>query len=123
MLRDYSSAPAVALESPAVEGVAMLTAEQATELRGKVETANRRRADQPFALARCCDGPLGGLDIRLEPHEARSKSIIVAWSLPTDRGAIWALYEPSDKAGELRFREYGTPGRRESGRLEDFPTG
>lgn len=100
-----------------MEGFATLTADQVTELRGKLIFANRLRADRPFVLVCCIDGPLVGLDIRLEPHEALSKSIVVAWSLPTNRGAILALYEPGDKAGELRFREYGTPGRRESGQL------
>lgn len=94
---------------------AMMTMDQETELRGNVEAANRRRADQPFTLARCCDGPLAGLSIRLAPHEATSPTIIVGWSLPTDRGPILACYLTGDKVGELRFRGPPAPGRRESG--------
>ena len=101
----------------------MLTDDQVTELRGKVEKANRQRAGRRFTMARCTDGPLKGLPLRLEPHEAQSRTIIVGWSLPTPIGPILAYYGAGDRAGELRFREYGTPGRRESGRLEDSPTG
>lgn len=98
-----------------VEGITMLTDDQVTELRGKVERANRHRADKRFTLARCTDEPLKGLPFRLEPHEAQSRTIIVGWSLPTPIGPILAYYGPGDKAGELRFREYSAPGRRESG--------
>ena len=94
----------------------MLTMDQETELRGNVEAAHRRRADQPFTLARCTDGPLAGLHIRLAPQEATSPTIIVGWSVPTDSGPILAMYLPGNKAGELRFRGYSAPGRRESGR-------
>lgn len=96
----------------------MLTDDQVTELRGKVERANRQRADRRFTLARCADGPLKGVPIRLEPHEARSQTIIVGWSLPTPIGPILAYYEPGD-TGELRFRGYDAPGRRESGGREN----
>lgn len=86
-----------------------------TKLRGKVEKANRQRADRRFTLARCEDGPLKGLPFRLEPHEAQSRTIIVGWSLVTDQGPILAYYGPGDRAGELRFSGYCAPGRRESG--------
>lgn len=87
----------------------MLKTDQVTELRGKVEKANRLRASEPFTLARCEDGPLKGLPIRLAPHEARSRKIIVGWSLPTDRGPILAMYRPGDRAGGLRFDRYVAP--------------
>ncbi|OWY70388.1 hypothetical protein B7486_16500 [cyanobacterium TDX16] len=95
--------------------MAMLTDIEVGELRGKVEAANRRRADQPFTLARCCDGPLAGLSIRLTAHEARSQSAIVGWSLPTSIGPILAYYGPGDRAGGLQFKGYAAPGRRERG--------
>mgnify|MGYP006908252262 CR=1 FL=1 len=90
----------------------MLTADQVTELRRRVEAALRRREPGPFKLARCADGPLARLDIRLAPHEASSPTIIVGWSLPTDRGPILACYLPGNRAGELRFRGFSAPGRR-----------
>ncbi|MBE7508252.1 MAG: hypothetical protein HS101_18475 [Planctomycetia bacterium] len=95
----------------------MLTNDQVTELRGKVEKANRQRADRRFTLARCTDGPLAGLPLRLAPHESQSRTIIVGWSMPTSIGPILAYYGPGDRAGELRFRGYCAPGRRESGVL------
>ncbi len=95
---------------------AMMTMDQETELRGKVEKANRLRASEPFTLARCADGPLDGLDIRLAPHEAASPTIIVGWSTVTSTGPVLTMYLPGGMAGELRFRGYSAPRRWESGR-------
>lgn len=52
----------------------MLTADQVTELRGKLMHANRQRAEKPFVLVRCIDGPLAGLEVHFGATAHRTEA-------------------------------------------------
>lgn len=95
----------------------MLTSGQIQELREGVCLAQRRPFRGPYRWARCVDGPLANLQVRIGPEICGRSDAVFGWCQQTVTGLLVANYSPTAKDGEWRFRGFARPGCRESGSI------
>jgi hypothetical protein len=95
----------------------MLTDRQVESLRAAVQAAQSRARVAPWRWAKCIDGPLVGIQVRLELAIYRGPEASFGWCFLTREGPVVAHYQQGGRPGEWRFAGWCCPGRKESGRM------
>jgi len=93
----------------------VLSSSDVQQLREKVQAAQQGPFQGEYQWARCIDGPLIGLHVKIGLDVCRQPDATFGWCQLSEKGPVVACYTQTGTAGEWRFRGFDLPGRRESG--------